>query len=256
MSDYELVSFANGLKCFAQSPDEARFQYEEIFELGCYDKVDLPPRPFVVDVGANIGLFSVFVKQKWPDATIMAFEPMPESLEMLRKNLALHGLEDVLVDDHALGSVREPDVPFTYYPLIPGNSTRYPAQKELQKTVLTPIEGREVVQEKHTGYEHRVRVDRLSSFLGGQPRVDLLEVDVEGAELDVLLGIDPADWPRIDQVIMEVQDLDGRLDTIRALLDRQGMRCSVDLSPLIPPDIRTYVVHAIRTPRGEGGTPR
>ncbi|WP_049571306.1 FkbM family methyltransferase [Streptomyces sp. SBT349] len=246
MSRYELLDLDGGLQCFAQSPDEARFQHKEIFELGCYNKIDLPPRPFVIDAGANIGLFSLFVKRKWPDAEILAFEPIPESLDVLRENILMHGLKDVTVKECALGSERAPDVPFTYYPVIPGNSTRYPAEKELQKSVLTPIEGLSVTERKHTGYEVTASVERLSSFLVDRTRVDLLEVDVEGAELDVLLGIDSGDWPKIGQVILEVQDIDGRLDRIRDLLHRQGLPSTVELSPLIPPEILTYVVHAAR----------
>lgn len=47
-------------------------------------------------------------------------------------------------------------------------------------------------------------------------RVDLLKIDVEGAELDVLRGIDQKDWPTIRQVsntapiLSEVQYLTGR----------------------------------------------
>ncbi|MDT0269447.1 MATE family efflux transporter [Streptomyces sp. DSM 44915] len=246
MPNPELITFDNGLQCFAQSPDEARFQYREIFELGCYDKVRLSAGSFVVDVGANIGLFSLFVKQRFPDAEILAFEPIPETLRVLRRNVSLHGLTDVTVHGCALGAAHEPDVAFTYYPVIPGNSTRYPAEKELQKTVLTPIEGAAVVAEKHAGVEVRASVARLSDFLADRPRVDLLEVDVEGAELEVLRGIDAGDWPKIDQVVLEVQDIDGRLAAIRALLHRHGLESTVEISPLIPPEIRTYVVHATR----------
>ena len=48
--------------------------------------------------------------------------------------------------------------------------------------------------------------------------MDLLKVDVERAELEVLMGIDAADWPRIRQIAMEVHDLDNRLSIIQSLL--------------------------------------
>ncbi|GLC77763.1 hypothetical protein PLESTB_000958000 [Pleodorina starrii] len=53
-------------------------------------------------------------------------------------------------------------------------------------------------------------------------RIDLLKVDVERAELDVLYGISSDDWQLIRQVVMEVHDLDGRLDVVRALLESAG----------------------------------
>ena len=61
----------------------------------------------------------------------------------------------------------------------------------------------------------------------GVARIALLKVDVEGAELDVLRGIDPADWPAIDQVVAEVHDVDGRVTQVRELLEAQGFRVAV-----------------------------
>jgi hypothetical protein len=53
-------------------------------------------------------------------------------------------------------------------------------------------------------------------------RIDLLKVDVEGAELDVLRGIDDEHWPLIQQVVLEGHDQNGELDAIKNILDRQG----------------------------------
>jgi len=60
----------------------------------------------------------------------------------------------------------------------------------------------------------------------GVPHVDLLKVDVEGAEEQVLAGIDDSDWPRIHQFAIEVHDIDRRLDRLIALLEGRGYRTS------------------------------
>jgi len=54
------------------------------------------------------------------------------------------------------------------------------------------------------------------------PRIDLLKVDCEGAELAVLKGIKPEHWPLIGKVVAEVHDVEGRLETVTALLKSHG----------------------------------
>src|SRR5690606_9800142 len=79
----------------------------------------------------------------------------------------------------------------------------------------------------------------------GVARIALLKVDVEGAELDVLRGVDDADWAAIDQVLAEVHDVDGRVAQIRALLEGHGFRVAVepDARPLLRL-LRIFKVHA------------
>jgi 31-O-methyltransferase len=59
-------------------------------------------------------------------------------------------------------------------------------------------------------------------------RVDLVKIDVEGAEWAVLQGIDEDDWPRIRQLALEVHDVDGRVDRMRALLEEKGYEVVVE----------------------------
>ena len=137
MSAAKLVEFDDGLKVLASSSMEARFIYDEIFRFGCYDVICLPEQSLVIDVGANIGMFALFVKRRYPGAEIMAFEPAPVSAACFRQNIDLHGLDDVSIAEIALGSSPDPGAPFTYYPAIPGNSTRYPQQKGAAKAALS-----------------------------------------------------------------------------------------------------------------------
>ncbi|WP_147450807.1 FkbM family methyltransferase [Streptomyces hoynatensis] len=242
----ELASLPNGLELYTESPTEAEYLYKEMYEHGCYDSFSLPDDPFVLDVGANIGMFSLYTKQRYPTAEIIAFEPIPVTRDILRRNIALHGLTGITVEDCALGEKAENDVVFTHYPRLPGNSTRYPEQKQLQIDVCLRLYPEDDTIEQHQGYEVHVPVDRLSRRLPAGRRVDLLKVDVEGAEYEVLLGIDAADWPRIDRLIVEVQDLDGRLDLICGFLRDKGYRTEVGPSPMVEEEILTFLVTAVR----------
>jgi hypothetical protein len=62
-------------------------------------------------------------------------------------------------------------------------------------------------------------LDACIAHVPGFSGVALLKIDVERAELDVLRGIESREqWARIQQVVAEVHDIDGRLDAIIALL--------------------------------------
>lgn len=250
MGAVRLVEFDDGMRVFASSGLEVKFQYDEIFRSHCYSFA-LPVRPFVIDVGANIGLFSLFVKLQRPEASILAFEPVPETAAVFRRNAELHRLSAVDVREVALGSRPERDAPFTYYPALPGNSTRYPAQKAASIAALGLLYNARVAERLYQGRPMTVRVDRLSSYLLAERPVDLLKVDVEGAELDVLLGIDAAHWPLIRQVSLEVHDQQGRLGLVCELLRARGLPPEVDIAPMTDPAARDYLVRAVR--RGSCG---
>ena len=98
-----------------------------------------------------------------------------------------------------------------------------------------------VVERIHTGHEILVELNRLSAYLDLGRAVDLLKVDVEGAELEVLLGLDVAHWPLVGQVLMEVQDLGGRLTAVCDLLREYGLIPTARLAPMADPDIGNYV---------------
>ncbi len=246
MAAPQLVGLDDGLQVFASSNIEARFLYQEIFRDGCYDPVDLREQPFVIDAGANIGLFALFVKLRCPGAEILAFEPSPETAAILRQNIGLHRLSGVTVREVALGSSAEQDAPFVYYPALPGNSTRYPELTGSAKTVLGRAFSPRVAERLFRGRQISVPVERLSAFLAAGRPVNLVKIDVEGAELDVLRGIDAAHWPLIRHAIVEVTDHGDQLAAVCDLLGRHGLETTVGHSPRADTDLPTHIVHADR----------
>lgn len=57
--------------------------------LNSYDRTD----PVFLDVGAAVGYYSILVKKKWPEATVIAVEPLPEHIEALHCNASLNSLQ-------------------------------------------------------------------------------------------------------------------------------------------------------------------
>ena len=53
-------------------------------------------------------------------------------------------------------------------------------------------------------------------------KIDLLKIDCEGAEYSVLKGISDEHWPLIKTLVVEVHDIDHRLDKIKQMLKEKG----------------------------------
>lgn len=234
----------NGMPAYLLDRTESIYVYREIFEDGCYLRhgIRLPADAVVFDVGANVGLFTLFARQHAPRARIYAFEPIPAVFDVLRANAVLYGAEAKLFP-HGL-SDREGRESFTFYPRYSARSglTAYADARSEMQVIRRYMENawgagdgqpaaemEEVLEGRFAGELVEVPMRRLSEVVReeGIDRIDLLKVDVQRAEMDVLRGIDAETWERIQQVVMEVHDepggsTEGRLEQVRALLERQG----------------------------------
>ena len=210
----------------------------------------------IVDAGANIGLFTLYMKAKYPSAHILAFEPAPQILNLFRRNLALCNVptEDVDVYACALGSESVKSKPLTYFPNAPGNSTFVPEEKDLLRKALPAEHYQRMIDRSSAGATHvGVPVERLSRFLDGYPgltQIDFLKIDVESWELEVLRGVDDRHWEMVRNVAVEVSELSGLRDDIEALLKGKGFCVERELASWSYETAPTYTVLARRD--GEG----
>ncbi len=127
-----------------------------------------------VDVGANLGWFSLLIGAHRPDARVWALEPVPDTAAELADNLAAANLPGVEVIRVAAGP-RRGNAVFTTHA-----DNAYAHQSGLDGVRLGQAEVGRVTCEV-------VPLDELWAERG-RPRVDAVKVDVEGAEADVLHG--------------------------------------------------------------------
>lgn len=83
-----LTTLPNGLALEAPTSREAAFIYREIFEERSYMRhgIDVGDGATVLDVGANVGAFSVALAQRYRDLRLVLFEPIPDTFALLRRN--------------------------------------------------------------------------------------------------------------------------------------------------------------------------
>ncbi|HTA95158.1 MAG TPA: hypothetical protein VK769_03450, partial [Verrucomicrobiae bacterium] len=85
----QIYQLPNGLPVYHVNKHETDFLYKEIFVERAYLKhgITLKANACVFDVGANIGMFTLFIKQECADATVYAFEPIPELNRVIKLNV-------------------------------------------------------------------------------------------------------------------------------------------------------------------------
>lgn len=71
---------------------DIEYIYDEIFSGAAYDHphIKLPERPTIIDVGANVGLYSIWAARKYQPQTMLAFEASPSTFECLVDNVERH----------------------------------------------------------------------------------------------------------------------------------------------------------------------
>jgi len=130
----------------------------------------------VLDVGANVGKYSKFIKRMNQDIDIFAFEPHPATYQRLVKNV--DGMD---IKTYNVG-VGASDGSLYLYDYADKDGSSHAS---LYKDVIEQIH-------KGQAIAHKVRIISLDTFMieNNIDRVGLLKIDTEGHELEVLKGFE------------------------------------------------------------------
>jgi FkbM family methyltransferase len=87
--------FRNGLVLLHGEGDAPLFLFFEVFANACYQRqlAGIQPDGPIVDIGANIGAFTLDCAARFPSIRIEAYEPNPRAFRMLTENIAANHLE-------------------------------------------------------------------------------------------------------------------------------------------------------------------
>ncbi|MBB5061666.1 FkbM family methyltransferase, partial [Granulicella aggregans] len=236
-----LYDLPNGMQISYQNKAETDFLYDEIFTNESYLRhgITIGENDCIFDVGANIGLFTLFVNKMAPNATIYSFEPIPDVFESLRINTSIYqrspNIYNCGLAEHSAIAT------FTWYKHSSILSSRYANAEEERSTVKAFLKQTasasldeqmldNLLNERLQGERISCKLRTLSSIISEESisKIDLLKIDVEKSELDVLRGIEEQDWSKIRQIILEVHDANNRLDLITTLLSRHGFEINID----------------------------
>jgi len=142
---------------------------------------------FIVDAGANIGMAAIFFAHQFPEAQIIAIEPERSNFRLLKRNCA------------ELPNIR------------PLHAALWPRAEQV--SVLDPNDGAWACQTRHPPPRGATPIDQVQGItmceiLAQSPHglIDLLKLDIEGAELDLFSERASAWLPLIDTIAIELHD--------------------------------------------------
>lgn len=243
------LAFPCGLVCTTNSsPTETELMYNEIFEARQYMRsgIAVSHGDTIVDIGANIGMFTMYLLRNFENLSIHAVEPVSETFEVLSRNMQRFGGRPVHLHNTALGRSEDSTVEIVVYSHMTGNATRYPELKHSQREILAQAFTKEELAYVYQHHIAEVACTTISSLItsNGIKHINLLKVDTEGSEIEILNGIRQHHWKTIDQLVIEVHDEVNSLPKVKSLLDSVGMKTYVDEQSRDP--FGTVVVTATR----------
>jgi FkbM family methyltransferase len=129
------------------------------------------PEGIFLDIGANIGTTSIYVKKNWPELDIVAFEPGKKNYDLFRANCILNGIEDYCIENIGLGEKASEGFLF-YRSYNPGGSM--------------------IVSEKNEISQEQVKIKSIDEYISDnkiKPQdISFIWMDTEGFEADIIIG--------------------------------------------------------------------
>lgn len=251
--------------------------YHEIFVKEAYLKngVEVYPGDCVFDIGANIGMFSLFMATRFSNLSLFSFEPVPAIYKVLQQNGQQHfGKVDAHIFNIGLSDSARVEQ-FQFNSRISMTSGMYAKSLEgankkgqsllvwirallhdiadihqniskfchfLIRLLTIPVIGFLVFilisipligylfYLKYTTHTVSCRLDTISNIIHNNSihKIDLLKIDVEGSEWDVIMGIEEEDWVKCKQFVIEIHDIENRVEKMKQLFEKKGFHVMID----------------------------
>jgi len=207
----------------------------------------------IIDIGANIGILGTKMSNKFNDIAIHSFEPISFIYEVLEKNSI--DSKNEMFKTYPFGiSDKNETIEFMYYPNIPALSTSNPELWKTNSEIVKALKGSLknspdkwwwsnlipeflypfiVLRLKKNPKKVKCNLKTLAYVIDyySITKINLLKIDCEGNELKVINGIKKENWDLIDQVVVEVHNIEGRLDYMSNILKNIGFEIKIVKEP-------------------------
>jgi len=224
------IALRTGVTIVSPPEEPLLSMFLDIWVTSCYAQrpLELPRGATVIDVGAHVGLFALWVAASHPEAKVIALEPSPGICGFLRDNVSRNRLENITVVQAACGGRRGEEL---LYSRGPGAMNTLYA-RDLYGSQFRPL-GKTPVLTLDDVFE-RFAVESC----------EFLKLDCEGAEYEILFKASADTLRKVERISLEYHM--GVTDHApQELVDFLGSRgFEVELLP--PLDVESGYLHAVR----------
>jgi FkbM family methyltransferase len=145
----------------------------------------ITPGSGAVDIGANIGVFSLYAANEGAQV-VQAYEPAAESFDLLQRNIKNNGF-GAIIFPHRVAVVGKPSPPVWF----PRQSSVFNAIDPQASTAKSP--------------DHdKVPTITFAEVVDNLPAVNMVKMDCEGGEYDIVLNSEDSAFERIKEIRLEI----------------------------------------------------
>lgn len=157
--------------------------------------IRLPKYPTVVDIGANIGAFSILIKKNFPNAVIESYEPNPRNYALLKLNASF-----TLTHKNAVAGT--------------AGTLRFDTKRSSMTTRVD------------ASGDLAVEAVSFKDILQRVGHIDLVKIDIEGGEYNIFDSLQPTDLSSVDSIIMEIHGTETQNSALLEKLSIAGYSIS------------------------------
>ena len=169
----------------------------------------------IFDIGANIGLFNLYMNKKAKNLKIYSFEPIPSIYQCLKHNIPNNN--NNIAINKGLGDKNE-IIQMNYVQNIPALSSAYQfddiklkAHHKLYKekcSIFKSICKNFIENQLIHSIPIKTQITTISDIIHKYniDKIDIMKIDVEGFELNVIKGIKPSHFYKIKHIIIEIEN--------------------------------------------------
>lgn len=202
----EMIYSVDGIKYKVRGGNRDFLTISEIFMLNLYSKkgFKIKERDVIVDIGSQIGVFTMLASKKASKGKVYGFEPIKDNFRLLKENVKLNGAKNIKLSNLAVTDKK-------------GKREIFVSENNAMHSFFEGFRGISKTFVKTTSLKNIVRENKIK-------KIDYLKMDCEGSEYDIIMNTPDNVLKIIKKIAMEYHNLDSKRNgyVIKKFLENKG----------------------------------